>query len=78
MLPGATVTASVFLVRNQGVAGHCSGCHCSVSPINLTWRENTTVLFSEEENSIPKTRLRGNHSTVDTAMECENLVICVG
>jgi len=33
------------------------------------------VLFSEEENTICKTRLRGNHSIVDTATECE---MCIG
>lgn len=36
------------------------------------------VLFSKEENSILKTRLRGNHSVVDTTTESENLVVYVG
>lgn len=36
------------------------------------------ILFSVEENTIPKTRLRGNHFIVDTVLECENLAICIG
>lgn len=36
------------------------------------------ILFSAEKNTMPKTRLRGNHFIVDIVLECENLVTCVG
>lgn len=60
-LSGETGAAPVFLIRNRGVAGPCGGGHCPVSPINRTWRENSKVLLTEEESTIPKPRRKWSY-----------------